>query len=299
MVKNVILLGAGASYGSDNAGIPPLTADLFDELKRFNPIGWGNLPNSYAVELQDDFERGIIKISNERSHDLPILQRAMGAYFFSFRPKNTNLYYRLAQEIKNHSWDGALSTINYERLLEISLLAADMHPIIGVPTSNQIELNLPHGCCHLFCESTRANAGAVSFSGMKVRINGEIKVIGDRGEFQQRINNDAFPPVMSYFEPQKRATAGQSFLEEQRTRFKELVKNAERIVVIGVKIRPHDSHIWDPISDTNADFIYCSGVDERDMFIQWTNQYREGKNNDFKDGYWNEKFEEILSIVEL
>ncbi len=54
--------------------------------------------------------------------------------------------------------------------------------MIGQDNSNEIELNLPHGCCHLFCESARGVAGAVSFAGLNVEINGEIKIISDPGE---------------------------------------------------------------------------------------------------------------------
>ena len=44
MAKYLIIFGAGASYGSDTGGlIPPLGAQLFDELARYNPNGWGSI----------------------------------------------------------------------------------------------------------------------------------------------------------------------------------------------------------------------------------------------------------------
>ncbi|MCX5633462.1 MAG: hypothetical protein NTW93_07310 [Phycisphaerae bacterium] len=299
MPENIILFGAGASHGSDSKGTPPLVNNLLGELRKFNPPGWGQLPSVYITDLQNDFELGIIRIAKEKPHDLPILQRAMAAYFFEFRPINTNLYYQLAQKIKRHNWNGAIVTLNYERLLELSLLTTGLQPVIGIPSNAQIELNLPHGCCHLFCESVRGVANAVSLAAMGVQINGEIKVIGNANEFHQRITNDAFPPVMSYFEPQKRATSGQQFLEGQRDRFEKLIENAKRVIAIGIKIRPHDTHIWNAIANTNADFIYCSGLNERNNFDQWVNQFRNGKNNISLKGYWLDKFEEISSIVGL
>lgn len=297
-MKNVILFGAGASYGSDTSHVPPLATSLFDELATFNPSGWGSLSNEFATSFNSDFEKGMIKVAEKRPHDLPILQREMAAFFFNYQPRNTNLYYRFAQELKNSPKEIALATLNYERLLEISFTGAGHNLKIGVPNQNEIELILPHGCCHLFCESVRGMAGAVNFAGMHVQINGEIKIISNTPDFNTRINNDAFPPVMSYFEPSKRTTAGQNFLDTQRARYSDLIQNAETITVIGVKIREHDAHIWDPIKNTDAKFIYCSGSSELDDFNEWTERTRNGKQNVFINGFWSNHFDDILNELE-
>jgi hypothetical protein len=69
-MKNIILFGAGASYGSDNSGIPPLGNNLFSELARFNPPGWGSLSIEYKNTFNDDFEQGMLKVASERPYDL-------------------------------------------------------------------------------------------------------------------------------------------------------------------------------------------------------------------------------------
>lgn len=295
MTKNIIIFGAGASYGSDVTNVPPLGIRLFDALTRFNPTGWGALPNDYGVALNYDFEQGMIKVANEQPYALPILQRAMASYFFNFQPRTSNLYCKFATRLKQSHKNIAVSTLNYERLLEISFTKAGLNLYIGEPNNNEIELNLPHGCCHLFCESVRGVAGAVNFAGLNVEINGEIKIVSDPNEFTHRITQEAFPPVMSYFEPQKRATSGQAFLNVQRERFQHLIKNALSIIVIGVKIREHDSHIWDIIKNANGRFIYCSGESERDSFNSWTLRSRQNKDNVFINGFWAEKFEEVYN----
>ena len=297
MTKNFIIFGAGASYGSDSLGVPPKASKLLSELAVFNPTGWGKLTGEFKLVLVEDFEKGVIKIATEMSHDLSILQRVMADFFFRFQPRDTNLYYRLAKKLKENNKNVALSTLNYERLLDISFLAADHKVNIGNSPNDEIELNLPHGACYLFCESARALASAVSFSGMNVQVNGEIKIISDPTEFQQRITQDAFPPVMSYFEPQKRTTAGQDFINTQRQRFSELCTEAEQIIIIGVKIREHDSHIWDAIKNSNASLIYCSGNNEKVNFDNWVANNRKGKTNISLSGYWAENFEEILNYL--
>ena len=289
------MFGAGASYGSDNYGTPPLGNNLFSELSRFNPAGWGALPNEYLVDFNNDFEKGMIKLASQRPHDIPILQRAMSAYFFSFQPQSSSLYLKLAKKLKELPKQLAISTLNYERLLEISFIYAGFNLTIGQAKSNEIEFNLPHGCCHLFCESVRGDAGAVSLAGLNVEINGEIKIISNPNEFNHRINNDAIPPVMSYYEPQKRATTGQEFLNEQRNRLNNLISNAERIIIVGVKIRDHDTHIWEVIKNANGRFVYCSGKNEKNTYDLWVNNHRLQKENVFINGTWSEKFDEVFN----
>ena len=152
---------------------------------------------------------------------MPPLQRAMAAYFFNFAPRPSNLYRRITRRIIRSNWDGALSTINYDRLLELSLIEGGLWPIVGRSrmNSSEIEICLPHGYCHVFCESVRASSSMVSFAGPLVTTNGHVKVISDLIEFQSRIQNDAFPAVMSNFEPEKKTTSGANFIENQRNRY--------------------------------------------------------------------------------
>lgn len=303
MAKYLIVFGAGASYGADDKNFtPPLGSNLFDALTIYNPTGWGQINESLASKFRIDFEAGMIELSQQNPHALPLLQRAMAAYFFNFVPRSTNLYYLLAQKINTKNWDGAMITLNYERLLELSLLAAGVQPFIGVPPLNHnkaIELCLPHGCCHLFCESVCGNAGAVSFAGMNVSTNGPIEVTSDQLEFQNRIQTDAFPPVMSYFEPNKQTTSGNNFVAAQRLRFSELVKNANTIILIGIRVREHDKHIWETLGQTNAKLIYISGETAKQEFEAWINKTRQKKENTVFGGYFKDNFDTIIKQVEL
>ena len=54
---NLIIFGAGASYGSDVCYVPPLGNKLFNALTAFDPNGWGKLPQKYQELLQNDFEQ--------------------------------------------------------------------------------------------------------------------------------------------------------------------------------------------------------------------------------------------------
>lgn len=298
MAKYLIIFGAGASFGSDTTGTPPRGNDLFEALQEFNPDGWGTINGELASSFKTDFEAAMPTVN---SHALPPLQRAMAAYFFRFQPTTNNLYYKLAKQVAEKGWDGSFVTLNYERLLEISLSAAGLQPFIGnAPNHTKpIELCLPHGACHIFCQAVRGTAQGISFSGPNVTTNGPVEIIANPQDFQNRITTDAFPPVMSYFEPSKRTTSGANFIENQRNRYNDLVSNAEKIVIIGLRVREHDTHIWEPLSKTKSMLIYCSGNTAGEEFRKWRNKKRNGKENKILTQYFKESFDEVIRELEL
>ncbi len=300
---NVVLFGAGASLGSGSVmpKPPPLGADLFPVLRRLFPTVWGGLSIEHIKELERDFEAGMQRIGKENPHALPPLQRAMAAFFFDFIPGNDNLYRKLAQRIQTKSWSGALVTLNYERLLELSLIFEGVQPFIGTATNNNpsVELCLPHGCCHIFCESVRGTAQGVSFSGTNVVTRGSVKVVSDPNEFAQRIKLDAFPPVMSYFDPLKLTTSCINFIESQRSRYTELINGAEKVVIVGIRVRPHDTHLWSALAETKADLTYCSGKSGGQEFLHWAVEQRPNKINENLGDYFADSFEIICEHLSL
>ena len=100
MPGTVFLFGAGASYGSNIQGTPPLGAGLFEELRRFNPDAWGSISGDLATRFRSDFEEGMKSVA---PHALASLQRAMAAYFFDFVPRASSLYVELARRIVRSS----------------------------------------------------------------------------------------------------------------------------------------------------------------------------------------------------
>ena len=300
MTSILIILVAGASYGSDRQEIvPPLGNSLFSELAKFNSDGWGKISSEIEATFESDFERGMKILSEQDPHLLPPLQRAMAKYFFNFIPQDTNLYKIIAKKIKCNNLKISFVTLNYERLLELSLLQEEIQPIVGseAQNNNQVEICFPHGCCHIFCEAAKGNASNTSFAGMNVQTNGEIKIISDISKFQQRINNDAFPPVMSYFEPTKYTTSGGNFIQDQRTRFKILVEKANKIVIIGLRVREHDKHIWDLLQTTKARIIYCSGLSAAKEYQKWSQDYSRDGDIILKEYFNENSLSRILSLI--
>jgi len=303
MKMNLMIFGAGASHGSDYLDpLPPLGDKLLDELTIFAPDSWGRLPKKYKDACRTDFEQGIKLLSEEQSLSLSPLHRAMAAYFFHFRPRITNLYCRLGNLIKLSNWNmmGSLVTFNYERLLQMCLTASNLQPAVGVEkiSDNQIELCLPHGTCNLFCAGIQA-LGNIAFTGLSVSFDGGgVEQIIDPFKFQQHVTRDAIPPIMSYFEPQKRNPSGTSFISSQRKRYEELVLTSSKIAIIGLKVRPFDTHIWDPLANTQAEIVYCAGERGAAEFNDWAKKNREG-NNKILNGYFTDCFDTICSELEI
>lgn len=303
MRRHLLFLGAGASFGShpEKSNVPPLGADLFDELSRFDKSTWSLVPPEIQSVYRDDFEKGMLALNERLPHALTIVQRSMAAFFFRFAPTPSNLYVKLAKGIKATEWTGSVATLNYERMMQLALMNQGCKLFINARNSEGIELCLPHGCCNLFCESVRGLSSAVSMAGKSVTTHGPIVSVDHPDIFWSRIRHDAFPPVMSYFEPSKFTTSGADFIAAQRTRLSSLILEAAAIAVVGVQVREQDSHIWDSLAQTDARIYYCAGESAAQLYEAWAEKSRISKvdRDTVSPRYWSDDFDAILKHVEI
>ena len=299
-MSHMILFGAGASFGSDDSEyVPAMGGDLFDALAESSRETWGKVSSPEATAFNRDFEQGMRAYTESHASDGTVdqLQCAMAAYFFNFRPEPESLYLKLAKWIRQTSWNGAVASLNYERLLELSLLHSGLTPQVqGLQDSDgEIELVLPHGCCHLFIKNLQVQ-GPMVVGSMNLKMEGPVVPIHDQSKFNQRIFKDKLPPVMCYFEPGKDARCGLSFINGQKKQFRALVESASVVAIVGVKVRPHDTHIWDPLAETSAKLVYCSGKDAAAEFRTWSRDA--GRTNDHAfPTYWKDSFDAICQEV--
>ena len=156
---------------------------------------------------------------------------------------------------------------------------------------------MPHGCCNIFCDGATTDFLGAEFPGTGVTTTGLIYSINDETEFNYKIDHDSFPPVMSYFEPDKRVTSGLNFIDEQKQKWNDLCKTAKEIYLIGIKQRANDSHIWGPIAKTQAKIIYCSGKKSNQEFITWTKSIGRSSGDIVLDGYFQDEFEKICGLI--
>jgi hypothetical protein len=226
----------------------------------------------------------------------------MAGFFFRFGPTKDSLYRKLARRIEKAKWPGALATLNYERMLHLALHSSGVPTFCG-PRPNSfsgIELCLPHGCCHVFCDSVTGSAAAITMDGRAVNTNGPVIAVDEPREFWLRIRTQAFPLVMSYFEPSKFTTSGDNFIQEQRSRLQQLIVDADKIAVIGVSVRDQDAHIWNSLAHATAPIYYCSGKSSKAAFEMWAERNRLAASGDIvSEQYWVDDFDSVAKHLEL
>jgi hypothetical protein len=184
-------------------------------------------------------------------------------------------------------------------MMQIALSSKGCKLFEGSRDLEGVEICLPHGCCNLFCESVKGVAGAVSMAGMSVTTNGPVVSVDHPDIFWNRIRNDAFPSVMSYFETSKFTTSGADFIAAQRNRLSSLILGAEAIAVVGIQVREEDSHIWDALSQSDARIYYCSGKSAVKSYEEWAAKSRspKGERDIVSPQYWSDDFDAILEHI--
>ncbi|MBA7584772.1 hypothetical protein ES708_26732 [subsurface metagenome] len=103
---------------------------------------------------------------------------------------------------------------------------------------------------------------------------------------------------MSYIEPEKSTMSGEDFIIEQRKLFKGKVLNSNFVCIVGVKVRPQDEHIWQPLQNTSAELVYCSGKDWNE-FEKWSKNFRNNKKNTIFKGFFQDFYNEIFQFLHL
>ena len=343
-MKKLIIFGAGASFGSEKDSMPPLSGTLFSILVEKYPNSWGRIDRETASVFQDDFERGMEKIAIDESGRLTELQKSMAKYFVKFKPSEKNLYIKLIQRMKEAEWDGSIATLNYDRLLQLSLMKSGLKQKFGYAVFPEIQVCYPHGCCNFFCKEITAtngihidgnrfvfpgnrsvdlreggkmssadgpilstdggeeirshNGGIISYSPDGMVTHGkQIYVAQSIWDFFNEVYSP-FPPIMSYFTRSKFTTSCNNIINEERARLENLIACTDDIVIIGVRIRERDTHVWGPLSNTNARITYCAG-NEIARYSKWAETNRSSQGDLLLEGYWGKNFDEICSILEL
>lgn len=324
----LFFFGAGASFGSDSnhlvklGRIPPLGRDLFQSLHDDSNLKyWHKLPleittlfrsNSFevAMDLLEDNEEWA-KESFKRDLDL-------SRFFSTFRPLESNLYWKLARAIsrilKGHKWTGAAITLNYERLLEESLMRNNIFTVVNGVTYYDDELPLltddqlfeicyPHGACQFF----------LGQNWFKLEGDGNI-VFGKTAEALQKagvnhiLKSENIPracdmnqiPMICRYQPSKRPTIKNYFIDTQQDRCSELIVSSKHITIIGVFCsHATDMHLWEPLGRTKAFITYVNpNKDSQDQFKEWAIRNGKTENSHYRiiPKTFKDAFEEILKV---
>ncbi len=246
----------------------------------------------------------MVEYGNKNPKQVSILQRSMARYFFNFKPGPLNFYKKLVKRIIKAEWNGTFSTVNYDLLLQrsFSVEGFDIVPDgLGFKfKKNKIEIKLilPHGSCNLFDANVKSPGNMMFDYRCLVTSGHNIKMVRDYNKFKEEIINK-IPPVMCYYEPIKRVTAGKEFIREQKDIFAEKISKADIICIIGVKVNTNDHRIWDPLAKTKGRLLYCSGEEAGGEFEKWKRDNRKNKKDSNIKKKFDEGFEEICEALEI
>ena len=298
-MPNLILFGAGASYGSQRNDRPPLGNQLFADLRKFDPTGWGSITGVLAKSFEIDFETGMGYLPGEA---FQTFQLKLAEYLFGFEPSNGNLYRKLAKRLrtfkknKGHLWDGSLITLNYDRLLQLAF-EREFVKFSLLPQVDTYELCAVHGLCNLFSSTTPDRVPILikdpSASVRDTNPDRAHTLVATKAEFERACS---LAPIMSFYERAKRSSTHPEWLEARRKRFADLTTKAERIAIVGVSVQEQDIHIWQPLASSPAKMLYCS-LDVNGFQI-WR-RCRTRNDDELAVGEFADQFDHILSFLGL
>lgn len=265
-MKNLFLFGAGASYGSGHIipEQPPLLNTLFSELIRCYPKSWGKLPKELSDVFNQDFELGTAKIWDNYSTILPPLIQQMALYFVQFRPANVkeNGYFKLLRFLMEREKVSStiLFTLNYEAVLDLCAHALNLRidPENKTEDDKTIKIIKLHGACNIIpvgikvSRSVKFTKGVLFGTGAKYLFN-----LNEVVEFC--LGDNGLPPVMALIMKEKPVQVSQFILNRYKKIWHDILKEKNKIFVIGVNPNNEDKHLWNPLMTTPSKIYYVGG----------------------------------------
>jgi len=309
-VNHVILFGAGASYGSDarhlaeKGELPPIGKDLFQALNADATLeAWSKLPDA-VVQLfsSSTFEEAMDFLDESKDWAEESFKRDidLSKFFSKFHPQPSNLYWKLAKSIsrrlKGDDWTGAIMTINYDRLIEESLILNSVFTVVkgvtffddAIPSLNDnqlIEVCYPHGACQFFL-------GQNWFQGLGNIVFGNEAKMLQKGGVNHILKYDNIPkacelkqiPMICRYQSSKRPSVNNYFINEQQARCTELIMSSEKITIVGVLCsHKTDRHIWEALEKTTAFLSYVEpGKESQESFYKWAESNNKKENINFQ-----------------
>jgi hypothetical protein len=149
-MTRVVLLGAGASFGSLDASpsVPPLGFGLFDALASRTGLA-ASLPDDLKAKFRANFEAGMAAYYEYSGGDVMRFQRELAHYMAEFEPGPESAYVRLIEKLGISRC--ILCTLNYDLLIELS--ASHVGHNTAYTTTNSpgfLRLLKLHGSCNFW-----------------------------------------------------------------------------------------------------------------------------------------------------
>lgn len=269
-MSTVVLLGAGASSGSLDVfpHQPPLGCQLFDALDKLDGVA-SRIPEDLKAEFRENFEVGMAKYYDYADGHITAFHRELAGYLAQFCPGQNNAYRDLIRLLE--SQDTAYVSLNYDLLLEGSIVSLSRYfHYQPSPLSTDFLVVKIHGSSNFWpdlsnnllinCEAGHNAAGDV-----------EAPVVPlDQRSTMERCQRDVgFAPSIAMYAEGKDVRVCRDYIRMQQELWRELVTQAERVIVIGVRVNPRDAHIWDRLADSAAKLDYFGLEGDEEGYNDW------------------------------
>lgn len=292
-METLVLLGAGASYGSEPEGgvnTPPLGKDLFFELCKLGGIA-SKLPAHMKSVFRQDFEQGMAFFNERRNIDLQLFHRELSSYLADFVPSAKSYYAELVKLF--HGRNVVFSSLNYDMMLEEAILAAGLHiryRLMSEPDC--VRLLKPHGSINFWPDFPHEMFVNCTSTGSGSALSAPVRPI-HRQDAKHRCGVDtSFSPAISMYAKGKKVSVCPDYVSEQQMMFAEACGRASKIMIVGVRVVPEDSHIWKPIADSCAEVVYFGSNEDEVELKSWGVESGR-KNIVFVEGFFGKAISEF------
>lgn len=289
----IVLLGAGASFGSKNAlpHTPPLGNKLFDDLVARGGIA-ARLPEYIQNIFKSNFEAGMLEYYKMSNGNIMAFQRELAHYLAEFSPLSDNVYIKLITTLNRSRV--IYSSLNYDLLFEISAGHCNLNTYYtSKHHSDGVRLLKIHGSSNFWPDIPTGTFVGCTFIGSgRADIQAPIRPLNQRQTIYKCLQEDSVAPAIAMFAPGKQVKISPDYVENQYGMWLNAVKKASKIFIVGVRVHEVDTHIWGELGKIQGSVHYFGFENDKREFAQW--KQNSVKNNAF---FHESDFENAVEII--
>ncbi|NBI45434.1 hypothetical protein [Burkholderia sp. ISTR5] len=289
----VVLLGAGASYGSGDVHPhpPPLGAALFPALEAVGGV-FAEMPERLKEEFRKDFETAMGQYFEEAGSVMEF-QRGLAKYFSQFTPGPNNEYMRMIRTLGVTRY--IYITLNYDLLLEESAAMCGCDGYYGIKRDkNTINVIKPHGSCNFWPDMLGVLKG-VFMKSREADVIAPVKPLDRQDTIKACETEDSLSPAIAMYAKGKGAMVCPGYVKTHQELMSKAFSDASRIYISGVRVVAEDVHIWDQMARSKAKITYFGSERSGAEFIEWAKS-RGRTNAFFVEANFSECIEKIASL---
>lgn len=269
-MASIVLLGAGASFGSepDGAAAPPLGGDLFAKLESAGGVA-AELPEDLKEIFRNNFEAGMAEYRERFDDDTIRFQRELAHYLALFHPSKNNLYIRLIQSIGIQR--AIFCSLNYDLLFELSAAALGINTSYGTTKIEKyVRLLKLHGSSNFWPDIPVGMIRDSTFKGNgRADIQAPIRPLTQEETIYRCTHEDSVAPAIAMYAEGKPVKISPDYVEKQQAQWINSLKLAKNVFIVGVRVHPIDQHIWGALAKTKANVIYFGFPADMPVFFEW------------------------------